>query len=67
MHLSNKMDKDPAYSSNTEEEKINRLMKIIENMNLEGNGPNINISKEELIKLRIDYKNRKNDSIGKFE
>jgi len=39
--------------------KLERLMKIIENMNLNSNRPNI--TKEELVKMRSDFKNRKNE------
>ena len=46
-----------------EEEKLNRLMKILENMNINSNGPNI--SKEELIKLREDQLNKKEKINGK--
>lgn len=42
-----------------EEEKIERLMKIIKNMNLNAKGPNI--SKEELIKMRNDLKYKKKE------
>ncbi len=40
-----------------EKEKLERLMKIIENMNLNFNGPNI--TKDELIKMRQDLKYKK--------
>jgi len=42
-----------------EEEKIGRLMKILESMHLNSNGPNI--TKEELIKMRNEMKNKKNE------
>jgi len=47
-----------------EEEKLDRLMKIIETMNINSNYHNINISREELIKMRNELKNKKNNDSG---
>lgn len=59
------MEQNCTFSNAAEEEKLNRLMKIIENMNLNTSGSNIiSISKEELIKMRNDLKNKKENVLG---
>ena len=58
------MEKTPNLPKNPEEEKLDRMMKLIANMNI---NPEKAITKEDLIRLKEENRNKKDEIISKIK
>ena len=56
------MEKTPNLPIDPEDEKLNRMMKLIANMNID---PEKAVTKEDLIRLKEENKNKKEKVISK--
>ena len=57
------MEKSLNLPNDPEEEKLNRMMKLIANMNID---PEKAVTKEDLIRLKEENKNKKEKIISKI-